>query len=153
MIPGNSSSPSLSIRRKLSRISCLTVFETQPVSRSSFKFEGRTLAAIAPLSPSVACSQFVLYETSFNFIVGDRFQNVGGCTKQRPIGYSKILGSFLFRGSKWCAFFCVGCAWFCFPPAFSISSHVVSPANRHRRNTRSSERSRLEPGPRRQQQP
>ncbi len=39
-MPGNKSSPEASIRRKLSRSSCLTDFETQPLWRKSRKFGG-----------------------------------------------------------------------------------------------------------------
>src|SRR5260370_41890019 len=42
MMPGNNSSPALSMRRKLSRISCLTVLDTQPLWRSSLRLVGRT---------------------------------------------------------------------------------------------------------------
>src|SRR5947209_18073759 len=40
-MPGKSSSPPWSMRRNLSLISCLTVLETQPLARKSFKVEGR----------------------------------------------------------------------------------------------------------------
>src|SRR5208282_285894 len=50
MIPGKSSSFSCSMRMKLSRISCLTVFETQPLSRSCLRFDGR-LAGVTQLPP------------------------------------------------------------------------------------------------------
>src|SRR2546429_8557271 len=51
MIPGNSPLPSCSMRKKLSRISCLTVLEVHPLSRSSLRFVGRTLAGITQISP------------------------------------------------------------------------------------------------------
>jgi zinc transporter ZupT len=43
MTPGNNSSPAASIRRKLSRISCLIDFGCQPLSRSSRSVVGRRL--------------------------------------------------------------------------------------------------------------
>src|SRR5579864_6199338 len=51
MIPGKRSSPCCSMRKKLSRISCLTVLEVHPLSRSSLRFVGRTLAGITQVSP------------------------------------------------------------------------------------------------------
>ena len=39
-MPGYSSSPACSLARKLSWISCLTVFDCQPLSRSSASVEG-----------------------------------------------------------------------------------------------------------------
>src|SRR5260370_22133707 len=77
MMPGNSSSPFCNRRRKLSRISCLTVLETHPLSRSSFRLAGRTLAGISPFSPcwngSVAngCSSAKMLADEYFFIVDD----------------------------------------------------------------------------------
>src|SRR5712692_2390148 len=52
-MPGKSSAPARSMVKKLSLISCLTVLETQPLSRSSFKLEGRICSAVTTLSPQV----------------------------------------------------------------------------------------------------
>src|SRR5436190_1340269 len=51
MIPGKSSSPAASMRRKLSEISCLTDFVFQPLSRSCFKVDGRGPADIEWMPP------------------------------------------------------------------------------------------------------
>src|SRR5947209_15974105 len=51
MMPGNSSSLCWSIRKKLSRISCLTVLEVHPLSRRSLRLLGGTLTAISRMSP------------------------------------------------------------------------------------------------------
>src|SRR5690348_13300363 len=50
-MPGKSSSPADSIRRKLSRISCLTVLEVQPLSRSSLRLVGRADGGMTRFSP------------------------------------------------------------------------------------------------------
>src|SRR5215831_6599052 len=47
MIPGNSSSPLWSMRRKLVRISSLTVREVQPLLRRSWRVDGRAPADIS----------------------------------------------------------------------------------------------------------
>src|SRR5262249_1622242 len=52
MMPGKSSWPPWSWRRKLSRISFFTVLGAQPLSRNSLKVEGRFLSAdMSYLSP------------------------------------------------------------------------------------------------------
>src|SRR5262249_13392353 len=55
-MPGNNSCPSRNIFKKLSRTSCLTVLDTQPLARRSFNVEGRTLAAITRMSPQTGCT-------------------------------------------------------------------------------------------------
>src|SRR5947208_11381103 len=51
MMPGKSSSPLWSIRRKLLRISSLTVREFQPLLRRSWRVDGRAPADISDPSP------------------------------------------------------------------------------------------------------
>src|SRR5437764_7755967 len=53
-MPGNRSSPLCSMRRKLSRISCLTGLDTHPLARRSFKVAGRTWGGILVATPGAA---------------------------------------------------------------------------------------------------
>src|SRR5579859_1913139 len=51
MMPGKSGSPEASMRRKLSRISCLTDLDAHPLSRSWLSVFGRTVSSITGESP------------------------------------------------------------------------------------------------------
>src|ERR1700722_8514336 len=66
-MPGKRSSPAWSRRRKLSRISCLTDLETQPLARSAARVVGRTESDFTRTSPG---EDVRMRANSYSLIVG-----------------------------------------------------------------------------------